>query len=187
MELGALLCTPTKPDCPACPLRTHCRAHKLHREESFPILGPRVAVTRQYFVALVIQHRGRYLVRQRPAGQVNAHLWEFPNHQTTTPPPPVTQLITHARDTLGLAVSHPVPLCTIKHTITRYRITLQAYALTAATARRAKPDTQTHWQTLDQLTALPFTSAHKQILPAAHQVGRVARLRAAPQSGISIA
>lgn len=31
MELGALICTATKPRCPVCPLRTHCRAYATWR------------------------------------------------------------------------------------------------------------------------------------------------------------
>ena len=31
------------------------------------------------FIAFVVERNGKFLVRQRPAGVVNAHLWEFPN------------------------------------------------------------------------------------------------------------
>lgn len=31
MDLGALVCTARNPDCPACPVRNHCRSYGLHR------------------------------------------------------------------------------------------------------------------------------------------------------------
>ena len=36
MELGALVCTPRAPRCPACPLRGGCRAAKLKTPAAFP-------------------------------------------------------------------------------------------------------------------------------------------------------
>jgi A/G-specific adenine glycosylase len=70
------------------------------------------------------------------------------------------------------------PLCTIKHSITRYRITLEAYRVnlgrTSCTSPHSKPAKSgarvTHpskigvWRTPEQLHQLAFSSAHKQIL-----------------------
>ena len=79
MELGALICTPKQPQCRLCPVQKLCLAHRTGRVDSLPNLGPRAAATARHFLAFVLENQGRYLVRQRPAGVVNAHLWEFPN------------------------------------------------------------------------------------------------------------
>ena len=42
-------------------------------------MGKREKKTARRFVAFVVERKGKYLVRQRSAGTVNAHLWEFPN------------------------------------------------------------------------------------------------------------
>ena len=47
--------------------------------EELPNLGKRETATARRFIAFVIERDGKFLVRQRPAGIVNAHLWEFPN------------------------------------------------------------------------------------------------------------
>ena len=49
------------------------------RVEELPNLGRREKATARTFAAFVIERDGKFLVRQRPAGVVNAHLWEFPN------------------------------------------------------------------------------------------------------------
>ncbi|WP_160164549.1 A/G-specific adenine glycosylase [Pedosphaera parvula] len=161
MELGALICTPRQPQCLICPVRQDCIAHHTGKVESLPNLGERTAATQRKFFAFVIEHQHRFLVTQRPAGVVNAHLWEFPNLEVNPDlphPTPATQI-----DPLRLTLHSPTPLCTIKHTITRYRITLQVFRATLA-----NPDTQTHlptqWKTLAELHQLPFPSAHKKIL-----------------------
>ena len=56
------------------------------------------------------------------------------------------------------------PLCVVKHSITRYRITLTAYVATVA-RRPAKPTG--NWVKLDQLPSLAFTAAHKRLASAA--------------------
>ncbi len=162
MELGALICAPQQPKCPLCPVRPHCVAHRARRVHELPNLGPRPRATSRRFAAFVIKQRGRLLVRQRPAGAVNARLWEFPNLDLA---PGQTNLRHLARKTLGLTLGNLRKLLTVKHSITRHRITLDAYhadlviqpdsGKTTARNRRLK---------LDQLNLLAFTGAHKKIL-----------------------
>ena len=44
MDLGATLCTRSKPSCLLCPLKAGCRAHLLGRETEFPVPKPRKAL-----------------------------------------------------------------------------------------------------------------------------------------------
>jgi A/G-specific adenine glycosylase len=79
MELGALICTPRSPQCAICPAKKLCVARKKNLQEQLPNLGKRTEITQRRFAAFILERDGRILVRQRPAGVVNAHLWEFPN------------------------------------------------------------------------------------------------------------
>jgi A/G-specific adenine glycosylase len=126
--------------------------------EELPNLGKREAATARYFIAFVIEHDGKFLVRQRPAGVVNAHLWEFPNTEVG------------GRQTDAGAVFQPEfafapkkisPLVTVKHSITRYRITLQAFAISLQTLPKKAGGV---WKSPAQLRQLAFSSAQKKIL-----------------------
>ena len=75
-------------------------------------------------MAFVAVKRGRFLLRQRPVGVVNAHLWEFPNLELS---PDDSDLERAARRVLMIRPKRLEPLGTVKHSITRYRITLEAY------------------------------------------------------------
>src|ERR1700748_341870 len=68
MELGALICTPRDPKCIACPISQHCFAFQNDRVSEFPNLEKRPTATARRFAAFVVEDRGRFLVRQRPAG-----------------------------------------------------------------------------------------------------------------------
>jgi A/G-specific adenine glycosylase len=166
MELGALICTPKRAQCTLCPVAKHCVARRQGRVEQFPELRKRVPTTRRRFAALVVEHRGQFLVRQRPADVVNAHLWEFPNLEIL----PVDSDSERAlRATFHLNGLQLAPCGTIQHTITRYRITLEIFRLEVRSKQGFKFG---QWRTLPQLHQLPFSSAHKRILERAERQSR---------------
>lgn len=160
MELGALICTARNPQCAICPVARPCAARLQDRMTDFPQTAPRPKPTPRRFVAFVSAREERFLVRQRPVGVVNAHLWEFPNVEVSLDEP---NLASAAHQALGVTGVVLKPLCTIKHTITRYRIQLEVFLVTTAHAPHGQP-TGERWLTLGQLKRLPFTSAHKKIL-----------------------
>jgi A/G-specific adenine glycosylase len=157
MELGALICTPKQPQCAICPLNRYCVARVEQRVDKLPGVAPRPPVSPRRFMAFVLESNGRFLVRQRPARAVNAFLWEFPNVEVEQDG---VDARSAARVALGKDAGPLEPLCVIKHSITRYRITLEAFA--GASQRPAGLDGQ--WSTQRQLLNLPFSSAHKKIL-----------------------
>jgi A/G-specific adenine glycosylase len=207
MELGALVCTPRQPQCPVCPVKKLCVAFRENRVEELPHLNQRATATARRFVAFVVERQGRFLIRQRPAGVVNAHLWEFPNveigarlselpHarlQNTAEKIPATDstrnccrsgdprseaVANAAMQTLGFTPKKLTPLCTVKHSITRYRITLEAFRVRFGGSSSARPKNfkmgrrgippseMGVWLTPEKLDFLAFPSAHRKVLGA---------------------
>ncbi len=159
MELGALICTPRQPKCESCPIKKLCLAFRENRVGELPNLGKREKPTARRFAAFVVEHGRKFLVRQRPAGVVNAHLWEFPNVELNGE----TDLRAVAKFALGFRPAKLQPLCTIKHSITRYRISLEAFTATANGA--SIPNGTSHrWLKLSALDKLSFPSAHRELL-----------------------
>ena len=181
MELGALVCTPRSPQCDVCPVSLHCVARKKGLQDQLPNLGKREAATARRFIAFVVERAGKFLVRQRPAGVVNAHFWEFPNEEIGAR---VCDPQHVAAKQFGLRTRKAEPFCTIKHSITRYRITLEAWRAELASSNGApvsdparsktatrnapvrRPALHGHWFNLARLQKLAFTSAHRKILHA---------------------
>ena len=176
MELGALVCTPRQPQCPVCPVKKLCVAFREDRVGELPNLGKREAATARHFVAFVVERNGRFLVRQRPGGIVNAHLWEFPNTESCNAKPDAKEIY---KSIFEIEPPEVQPLCTIKHSITRYRITLEAFCVHLGRAssaspylkgaksgtRRSRPSQISGvWLMPIQLRKLAFTAAHRRIL-----------------------
>src|SRR5436190_8369807 len=65
MELGATVCTPQKPACPVCPLRSRCAASAAGEPERYPAPRARRATERHALVAALVERRGRYLFMRR--------------------------------------------------------------------------------------------------------------------------
>ncbi len=164
MELGALVCTPQNPQCGVCPAKQLCVAFQENRTSELPNLGKRQITTARHFVAFVVERNGRFLIRQRPAGVVNAQLWEFPNveiHNGTFNPKLA------ATNVFGVEPLGIEPLCTIKHSITRYRITLEAFWAHLGKMGHTNPSKVGIWKTPVQMRQLAFTAAHKKLASAA--------------------
>ncbi|HEY1490637.1 MAG TPA: A/G-specific adenine glycosylase [Verrucomicrobiae bacterium] len=162
MELGALVCTPRNPQCKICPANKLCVAFKDGRVEELPSLGKRETAMARRFVAFLIERNGKFLVRQRPAGVVNAHLWEFPNVEVNGAKLDVPGIFKSEFGSVPETIS---PLCTVKHSITRYRITLEAFT---ASSKKTSPASGI-WKTPVQMRRLAFTAAHKKLATAAAQ------------------
>jgi A/G-specific adenine glycosylase len=160
MELGALVCTPRDPQCGHCPLSNRCEAARRGLTGQLPELKPRPKTTHRRFFAYVLAQDQRFLVRQRPPDVINGHLWEFPNTEVDRKRGGPDEA---ARNLFGFVPATLAPLCRINHSITRYRIALDA--LYADVAPEIPPRlNEGRWLRLNELRRLPFASAHKKII-----------------------
>jgi A/G-specific adenine glycosylase len=157
MELGALICLPRQPNCPVCPLRRDCFAWRWKRMDDFPTPARRAAVTQRRFIAFVVSDGERLLVRRRPAGVVNAGLWEFPNFEVGPKVKDLDPLATPFK------IATREPFLRVRHSITRYRILLEAYRAELP-ADAASDKVEGEWKTSGEIKKLPFTSAHRKVL-----------------------
>ena len=79
MELGALVCLPTKPMCNECPLRIWCKALVNNTVELLPVRKPRAKVKDRYLeYTIYISPENKTLIHQRKGNDIWKHLWEFP-------------------------------------------------------------------------------------------------------------
>ena len=78
MELGALHCVPTAPDCSTCPLNTWCKALANNTVELLPVRKPRPKVRDRYLeYTIYITPEKTTLIHQRKGNDIWKHLWEF--------------------------------------------------------------------------------------------------------------
>lgn len=79
MDLGALVCTRTKPFCTECPLANICVAKAQNLQSQLPTAKPkRVRPQRIAYVAVIADAADAILLQQRPAAGIWGGLWVCP-------------------------------------------------------------------------------------------------------------
>jgi A/G-specific adenine glycosylase len=79
MDLGATLCSRSKPDCSACPVAEGCVAHEQGRISEFPGKRPSKSLPRKHTVMLLLQNsEDELLLERRPPSGIWGGLWSLP-------------------------------------------------------------------------------------------------------------
>ena len=80
MELGATVCLPRKPACPACPLRAQCQAAARGLQEELPEARSRRAPVNVTVAAALVEKEGRVLLVRRAEGTLDGtHVGSAPD------------------------------------------------------------------------------------------------------------
>jgi A/G-specific adenine glycosylase len=160
MDLGATVCLPEVPNCTACPLASHCLAQRHGRQREIPVPPQRPEITDVTEAAVAVQHRGRYLLRRRGESERWSGLWDFPRFAVSDEP--VTALLeSSVRSQTGVSIALGVQLAEIRHSVTRYRITLRCY-LAAKTGGRLRSDAELAWVPPERFTEHPLSVTGRQ-------------------------
>lgn len=82
MEIGALICTPKRPDCDSCPVRAECGAWAAGRTSALPLPKERRVAARMVVpLYLIDDGRGRFLMR-RERGSLMSSMFHLPHGST---------------------------------------------------------------------------------------------------------
>ena len=101
MDLGATLCTRTKPRCTICPVNHSCEALALNLVKSLPTPKPRKIVPEKSVHMLVLIHQNEVMMEKRPPSGIWGGLWSLPeiadetNLQNATALNTLTHAFTH--------------------------------------------------------------------------------------------
>lgn len=128
MELGSLVCTPRGAACHRCPVAELCptQRYSLHHLIPRPKAQAKIELVREALV--VVRYRGKVLLRQRQHGERWAGLWDFPRFDISTCNGSVAEEIAaRLAAATGVSARLAEPLTTLKHGVTRFRITLDCH------------------------------------------------------------
>lgn len=82
MEIGALVCTPTQPQCMFCPVNEICEAREKGTQLNLPVKSKKTKVRNRYFHYLIYEQNGRTLIEQRTEKGIWQQLYQFPLIET---------------------------------------------------------------------------------------------------------
>jgi A/G-specific adenine glycosylase len=163
MELGALVCTPAKPNCVKCPLSEHCRAKLQNRQEEIPFRAKRADIVAVEEIAVIVRRGDRLLLVQRPDQGRWAKMWEFPHQSRDSHEPPkvAARRLLAALDVEGRILGE---LATIRHNVTRFQITMVCWRVKH---RRGSPRAPMYpnaaWVRAEDLHAYPLSTPQRRL------------------------
>ena len=164
MELGATICLPATPRCHDCPLARVCRARRDGLENAIPPPRPSRTTPAEAVVG-VCRERGRVLIARRPEGKRFAGLWEFPGGKVNAGESGPEALAREFMEELGIRIAVGREIAEIKHTYTRFRITLRAYeARRVAGVPRPIASAEIRWVPVSRLGEYAFPAANQKLI-----------------------
>jgi A/G-specific adenine glycosylase len=129
MELGSLVCLPRAPRCDECPLRALCPTAAAGLQEVIPPRQTKSAPTEVSEAAVVVRRRGRVLMLRRDGAERWSGLWDFPRFPLAAVNDAAVrrELAGRVLAMCGVKTPPAEPLTSIRHSVTRFRITLKCF------------------------------------------------------------
>lgn len=143
MDLGATLCTRSKPRCEQCPLVSTCEAFQQARVSLLPTPKARKTLPEKQTTMLVFKYGNQILLEKRPASGIWGGLWCFPETDTSD------TLESVAQQRFGLSVQHQKTLPVLTHVFTHFKLHITPQLLVVSENSVPVPGTGQQWLAID--------------------------------------
>ena len=115
MDLGALICTRSKPKCGVCPVQADCVAYQEGRVSQLPAPRPRRAVPERHSTFLLLLNGNDILLEKRPNSGIWGGLWCPPQFADTS-------AALDWCEQSGMKISDRKTLLSFTHTFTHFKL-----------------------------------------------------------------
>jgi A/G-specific adenine glycosylase len=115
MDLGATLCTRSKPSCLLCPLQPQCGAFTQGKTDKLPAPRPKKVIpVKQTLMLMIRNDAGEVLLYQRPPSGLWGGLWSFPQVQDLRD--------SHGETGLKIDADNAEALAPLRHTFSHFHL-----------------------------------------------------------------
>ncbi len=161
MELGSAICTPKDPRCLVCPVASVCPTRATGRQHEIPKPKKKTVYEDLAETAIVVYRKQRVLIRRCREGERWAGLWDFPRF-TSGSNGDEQHNQQQVRALTGIEISPSTPFKTMKHGVTKYRITLTCRTADAVGGRKQRGE-ELEWVRIDELNDYPLSVTGRKI------------------------
>jgi A/G-specific adenine glycosylase len=144
MDLGATVCTRSRPDCDACPLVIGCVAYASGRVADFPGRKVKKAKPLRKTNMALIHSNGAIYLERRPATGIWGGLWSFPEIDAND------DLARWCEEQVGVSPLEIDRWETVRHSFTHFDLDIEPIAVRViAASRKVKDGDDGVWYDLD--------------------------------------
>jgi A/G-specific adenine glycosylase len=158
MDLGATVCTRTRPACEACPLMAQCVAHATGRTAELPAARARKTPPRRATRMAVVILGGNVLLERRPSAGIWGGLLALPEIPEGIP------VETWVMRNLGIGQVSAQALPTLVHTFTHFTLEIAPWRIDLPTAPRTLSEPTWQWLALGQIDSAALPTPVRKIL-----------------------
>ena len=134
MDIGATVCTRTKPLCHACPVASSCNAYASSTQLEYPGKKPKKSIPVRSTTMLVLRNKQqRVLLMQRPPTGIWGGLWSLPELDGLA-------LNDWLTDASLKAKAEPEAIARFRHTFSHYHLDIDVLELQVTSSRGALKD-----------------------------------------------
>ena len=143
MDLGATLCTRSRPDCPACPVAADCVARVAGTVERYPGKKPKKDKPLKRTTMVLAVDAGAVYLERRPASGIWGGLWSLPE-------PGADSLGDWCESRFAVVPSDSTRWSTVRHSFSHYDLDIEPVVLRLSGASRKVADgVSARWMPLD--------------------------------------
>ncbi|PUA28329.1 MAG: A/G-specific adenine glycosylase [Cellvibrio sp. 79] len=158
MDMGATLCTRSKPKCEICPLCEGCIAYAQGNPQDYPGKKSKKALPEKAVQLLMLRNpAGDLLLQQRPAQGIWGGLWSFPELAIDV------DASDYATDFFGKVIEYEV-WDSYRHTFSHYHLDITPVLIQLAKTPQAIGEAASHWYNPHQPDALGLAAPVKKLL-----------------------
>ncbi|NLY65822.1 MAG: A/G-specific adenine glycosylase [Alcaligenaceae bacterium] len=163
MDLGATICTRSKPACTSCPLSNNCFARRENRQAELPTPKTKKTIPVRSVNMLLIQYQNRIFLEQRPQQGIWGGLWSLPEFHTRQE--------LQGLQNRWLQYRPPLKLAAFEHVFTHFRLHIQPWWLQCEQIPlQETAEENSQWLALDRLDTIALPAPILKLLQGMHQV-----------------
>ena len=167
MDLGAMVCTRSRPACERCPLSSGCESRARDEQKLYPGSKPKKAKPEKTIWMVILEDgHGRILLERRPPSGIWGGLWSLPELDPAYGP---EELADACERSLGLTCSQAEVTGGFRHTFSHYHLHIQPARLNVSNTATVADDSSYQWIHRDDALGLGLPAPIRTLLTNAEQ------------------
>ena len=165
MDLGAMVCTRSRPACERCPLNSDCEAMAWDKQRLYPGSKPKkTKPEKTTWMVILEDSHGRILLERRPPSGIWGGLWSLPELDPGYQP---EELPDACEQAFGYDCSEPEVNIGFRHTFSHYHLHIQPARLSVMSTKKVADGDNRQWLHRDQALGLGLPAPIRTLLTGA--------------------
>lgn len=157
MDMGATVCTRSKPNCIACPVESDCQAGRMDNVKDYPNPKPKKVLPKKLTIMPLFKYQDAVLLYQRPNKGLWAGLWSLPELQDSV------EIERYAKQH-GFKIIKLQSLEKLIHVFSHFQLTIEAYLVEVIPITNKMAENQQIWYNLENPQRLGLAAPVKKLL-----------------------